>query len=112
MSAWTFLTNHAHVLICLARDPDIRVREIAEAVGITERTAQGIIADLVEAGYVHREKDGRRNRYETVDELPLRHPLESDHRIGELLEMLAAARGTTSQPERTTGERAATAHPA
>lgn len=98
MSTWTFLTNHAHVLICLARDPDIRVREIADAVGITERTAQGIIADLVEAGYVHREKDGRRNRYETVSELPMRHPVESDHRIGELLEALAATTGAAARP--------------
>ncbi|MBM7503470.1 helix-turn-helix transcriptional regulator [Agromyces aurantiacus] len=93
MSTWTFLTNHGHVLICLARDPEIRVREVAEAVGITERTAQGIIADLVEAGYVQREKDGRRNRYRTVVELPMRHPVESDHRVGELLETLAATAG-------------------
>lgn len=88
MSDWTFLTNHAHVLVYVARQPDARVREIADAVGITERTAQGILTDLVDAGYLHREKAGRRNRYEHVENLPLRHPIESDHMIGELLAAL------------------------
>ena len=88
MGQWTFLTNHAHVLIHVARDPGARVREIAEVVGITERTAQGILTDLVDAGYLRRTKEGRRNRYECVEDLPLRHPLESDHPIGELLRAL------------------------
>ncbi|NYF16941.1 putative ArsR family transcriptional regulator [Microbacterium sp. AK009] len=88
MSGWTFMTNHAHVLIYVARDPGARVRDIADAVGITERTAQGILSDLVDAGYLRREKSGRRNRYECVEDLPLRHPIESDHLIGELLATL------------------------
>ena len=90
MGQWTFLTNHAHVLIYVARDPGARVREIALAVGITERTAHGILNDLVDDGYLRRTKEGRRNRYECVEDLPLRHPIESDHRIGELLRALRA----------------------
>ena len=86
--AWTFLTNHGHVLICVARDPGIRGRDIAERVGITERSAQSIIADLVAAGYVKRNRVGRRNHYEINPELPVRHPLEQPHRIGELLAVL------------------------
>ncbi|MDY0829837.1 MarR family transcriptional regulator [Microbacterium sp. BG28] len=88
MGQWTFLTNHAHVLIYVSRDPGARVREIADAVGITERTAHGILTDLVDDGYLRRIKEGRRNRYECVENLPLRHPVESDHRIGELLRAL------------------------
>jgi hypothetical protein len=90
VGTWTFLTNHAHVLITVARDPGIRLRDIASAVGITERTAQQIVSDLVEGGYLRREKDGRRNTYQCVSDLPLRHPVESDHAVGELL---AARRG-------------------
>jgi hypothetical protein len=86
--AWTFLTNHGHVLVCVARDPGIRGRDIAERVGITERSAQAIIADLVAAGYVNRNRVGRRNHYEINSELPVRHPLEQPHRIGELLAAL------------------------
>ncbi len=85
---WTFLTNHAHVLVCIAENPDIRGREIAEEVGISERAVQGIISDLVEAGYVVRERDGRRNHYTINPEGGLRHPLEEDHTVGELLTML------------------------
>lgn len=88
MNTWTFLTNHAHVFIYVARDPGARVRDIAEAVGITERTAHGILADLVDAGYLKREKEGRRNRYECVEDLPLRHPIEADHPVGALLQAL------------------------
>ena len=88
MTTWTFLTNHAHVFIYVSRDPGARVREIADAVGITERTAHGILADLVDAGYLKREKEGRRNRYECVEDLPLRHPIESDHPVGALLQAL------------------------
>lgn len=86
---WTFLTNHAHVLICVARDPGARLRDVAEAVGITERAAQRIVADLVEAGYLERQREGRRNRYELKPELPLRHPLENEHAVGEILQVLA-----------------------
>jgi predicted transcriptional regulator len=86
---WTFLTNHAHVLLCTSADPDIRGRDIAARVGITERSAQSIIADLVDAGYLTREKVGRRNRYEVHGAQPLRHPMERDHQVAELLEMVA-----------------------
>jgi predicted transcriptional regulator of viral defense system len=82
---WTFFTNHGHVLVCLADDPTVRTRDVAAQVGITERAAQGIIGDLVEAGFVTRIKEGRRNRYEVHPERPLRHPLEADHTVGELL---------------------------
>ncbi len=82
---WTFLTNHAHVLLCIAADPDIRGRDIAERVGITERSAQSIIADLVDAGYLTRERVGRRNRYEVNARKPLRHPVEHEHAVEELL---------------------------
>lgn len=86
---WTFLSNHGHVLICLARDPDARLRDVAELVGITERAVQGIVADLVRDGYVAKERMGRRNHYEVHVEMPLRHPLESDHTIQELLDAVA-----------------------
>ena len=88
MAKWTFLTNHAHVLICVARQPGIRLRDVAGTVGITERTAQRIVGELVEAGYLKRTRDGRRNHYEVEPDLPLRHPLESNHSIGEILEVL------------------------
>ena len=89
MADWTFLTNHAHVLICIAQDPNARLRDVADRVGITERAAQRIVADLVEAGYVERSKEGRRNRYRLNADLPLRHPIEREHSIGEVIELLA-----------------------
>lgn len=97
--SWTFLTNHAHVLLCVARQPDMRLREIAAAVGITERAAQRIVSDLVAEGYVERRKIGRRNQYVVNEEVPLRHPLSRDHEIGEVLAVLGEAK--------TPGERAA-----
>ena len=87
--SWTFLTNHGHVLICVATDSDVRISDIAERVGIGVRAAQGIVNDLVETGYVIRSRHGRRNRYEINRDLRLRHPLEAEHRIGELLATLA-----------------------
>lgn len=100
-ASWTFLTNHAHVLVCIARDPGIRIREIAERVGITERAAQGIVADLAAAGYVTRTRIGRRNRYEIDPTRPVRHPLEQPHSIGDLLSAIAAIenRAGASAPE-------------
>jgi DNA-binding MarR family transcriptional regulator len=86
---WTFLSNHAHVLVCLARDPELRLREIAELVGITERAASSIIADLEEAGYLTRVKTGRRNTYKLHLRKPLRHPLEKNHRVGDLIEAVS-----------------------
>ena len=85
MSSWTFLTNHAHVLLCIARDPGIRLRDVATEVQITERAAQRIVAELVEAGYISRTREGRRNHYEVHGDLPLRHPLEQHHGIGDVL---------------------------
>jgi DNA-binding MarR family transcriptional regulator len=85
---WDFLTNHAHVLVCIARDPGARLRDIADAVGITERAAHRIVSELVAEGYVVREREGRRNRYEVVAKLPLRHPLTGQREIGELLKVL------------------------
>lgn len=96
---WTFLSNHGHVLVCLARDPDARLREIAAAVGITERTVHGIVSDLVEAGYVEKERLGRRNHYELHPELPMRHPLEDGHLVGELLAVIARSRAATTSAE-------------
>lgn len=81
---WTFLTNHAHVLICIADEPDIRGRDIASRVGVTERAAQAIIADLVAAGYVRRRRDGRRNHYSINQDGPMRHPLDQGHTVRDL----------------------------
>lgn len=89
--SWTFLTNHSHVLLCIATNPDILTRDIADLVGITERSAQRIIAELEEAGYLSHHKVGRRNHYEVHPDLPLRHPLESHLEIEALLEVLRPA---------------------
>lgn len=94
MAEWTFLTNHAHVLICLTRDPSMRLRDVAEAVGITERAAQRIVADLVADEYLERIREGRRNRYELRTDRPLRHPLEREHSIGAVLDVLAPTRAS------------------
>jgi DNA-binding MarR family transcriptional regulator len=87
-TSWTFLTNHTHVLLCLAQDPTIRMREIASAVGITERAVQRIISELHEAGYIDRNREGRRNEYRIKRARKLRHTLEEQCRIGELLDLL------------------------
>ncbi|HEY7694029.1 MAG TPA: winged helix-turn-helix transcriptional regulator [Gaiellaceae bacterium] len=86
--AWRFLSNHTQVLLCISRDPDVRLRDIAETVGITERAAQRIVADLIEDGYVESEKIGRRNRYVVNPDIEMRHPAQHGHEIGELLELL------------------------
>ncbi|GAA2565131.1 MarR family transcriptional regulator [Winogradskya consettensis] len=91
MPAWTFLTNHAHVLLAIARDPDARLREVAETVGITERAAQAIVADLEQAGYLEHTRVGRRNRYTVNPAGRFRHPAEADRRIGDLLSLFAPA---------------------
>lgn len=85
---WTFLTNHAHVLLTVARDPQIRVRDLAARVGVTERAAQKILADLVQAGYVTRTRAGRRNSYTVATGQPLRHPMDANHDLDELLAVL------------------------
>ena len=89
---WDFLTNHAHVLLCVANDPGVRLRDIAESVGITERGAHKILSQLVEEGYVDRERRGRRNHYEVRTDLPLRHPLVQEGEIGDLLGVLLKQR--------------------
>ena len=88
-NSWTFLTNHSHVLLCIEENPDVLMREVAAQVGITERAAQRIVSELVDAGYLSHEKVGRRNRYEVHPDLPLRHPLEDHLEIGALLRILA-----------------------
>ena len=88
MPRWDFLTNHAHVMLCVARDPGVRLRDIAGDVGITERAAHRIVSELVEEGYLARERQGRRNQYTVESKLRLRHPLVEGREIGELLDLL------------------------
>jgi predicted transcriptional regulator len=87
--AWSFLTNHAQVLLCIAQDPGIRLREIGEAVGITERAAHRIVVELAAAGYISRTRNGRRNHYTIHSHLPLPDPLAGEQKIGDLLGVLA-----------------------
>lgn len=87
-ATWGFLTNHAHVLLCIARDPQSRARDIAEQVGITERATQRILADLIADGYITRTKIGRRNLYKVNPQGHLRHPVVRDLSIGPLIEVL------------------------
>ena len=106
MADWSFLTNHARVLLCIAHDPGVRLRDIAARVGVTERTAYGIVTDLTEAGYVVKQKDGRRNRYQIQAHLPLRRPLPVPDSgglaaAGEVLALLdsAGAAGLSARDE-------------
>src|SRR6188472_4509935 len=85
---WTFVTSHTQVLLCLARDPNVRLRDVAETVGITERAAQRILGDLVEGGYVQRERLGRRNRYTINGALAMRHASQRSLEFGQLLALL------------------------
>jgi DNA-binding MarR family transcriptional regulator len=85
---WRFLSNHTQVLLCLRRDPNARLRDIGQSVGITERAAQRIVADLIESGYVESERNGRRNHYTINANIAMRHPAQHGHEIGELLELL------------------------
>ncbi|HET6985989.1 MAG TPA: helix-turn-helix domain-containing protein [Kribbella sp.] len=89
--AWGFLTNHGQALVCIASDPGVRLRDIASALGITERAAYGIVTDLVEAGYVHKAKHGRRNRYTVQVDKPLPEALLRQRTVGQLLDLLAHA---------------------
>ena len=107
MADWSFLTNHAWVLLCIAHDPGVRLRDIAARVGVTERTAYGIVTDLTEAGYVVKQKDGRRNRYQIQARLPLRRPLPAPDSqglaaAGEVLALLAGD-GVAGRPARDQG---------
>ena len=98
MTSWGFLTNHARVLLCIARDPGVRLRDIADRLGIAERSAHGIVADLAEAGYVVKQKDGRRNRYQIQVHMPLREPASQGPAIGEVLALLTGALLTGAAP--------------
>ena len=97
---WTFLTNHARVLLCIAHDPGIRLRDIAARLGITERSAYGIVTDLTDAGYIVKGKDGRRNRYQIQTHLPLPEPGSRERTLGEVLALLVG----DDLPPRPTGE--------
>ena len=95
MASWTFLTNHARVLLCIAHDPGVRLRDIAASLGITERSTYGIVTDLAEAGYVVKQKTGRRNRYQIQAHLPLPEPSSQERTVGDVLALLA---GTGAGP--------------
>lgn len=96
-TGWTFLTNHAHVLLTIARDPQIRLRDLAATVGVTERAAQKIAADLVEAGYITRTRTGRRYLYTVVSGRPFRHPVDAGHQVDELLAVLVPEKGQAGE---------------
>jgi hypothetical protein len=91
MADWGFLTSHARVLLCIAHDPGARLRDIAAGLGITERSAYGIVTELAEAGYVVKQKDGRRNRYQIQAHLPLPEPTSRERTVGEIPALLAGA---------------------
>jgi DNA-binding IclR family transcriptional regulator len=92
VTEWSFLTNRARALVCIARDPGIRLREIAATLDITERTAYGIVTDLATSGYIVKERDGRRNRYRIERHLPLREPTARERTVGEVLAVLTDTR--------------------
>lgn len=95
---WTLLTSHGRVLLLIAQNPELRLRDIAESAGITERSAQGIVSDLEEAGYIERERVGRRNSYRLHPEMPFRHPAESGHTVGELLGLFTTTPARKRRP--------------
>ena len=98
MASWSFLTNHARVLVCIARDPGVRLRDVAASLGITERRAHGIITDLADAGYVITQKDGRRNRYQVQAHLPVPEPGTREPAVGEVVALFAARHGNGTGP--------------
>ena len=101
MANWGFLTKHGRALVCIAHDPGVRLRDIATELNVTERSAYGIVNDLAEAGYVVKDKDGRRNRYQVQAHLPLREAMGREPTIGQVLELLV----DTSTSTRTRGRR-------
>jgi hypothetical protein len=116
VEGWSFLTNHGRVLLCIAHDPGVRLRDIAASVGITERSAYAIVTDLAAAGYAVKQKDGRRNRYQIQAHLPLPEPTSQRLAIGEVLALLAGATAGRQpargrQPEASTTSDVATAEP-
>jgi predicted transcriptional regulator len=94
--SWTFLTNHAQVLLCIAQNSDIRLRDVAQRVGITERAAQKIVMDLVEANFLERQRNGRRNHYAINANMQMRHTAQRGHPVGELLDLLQQPRDAAS----------------
>jgi len=88
MGRWSFLTNHARALLCIAHDPGVRLRDIAAMVGVTERSAHDMVTDLVGGGYVVKDKEGRRNWYRIQEHVPLRDPISQEPTIGEMLDLL------------------------
>ena len=109
MAQWSFLTNHARALLCIAHDPGLRLRDMAEELGITERSAFGIVADLTEAGYVLKERDGRRNRYSIQRHMPLPDSTGRERTVGEVLNLLVASK---SRPRATKSDGRARRQPA
>lgn len=108
-SKWTFLTNHGHVLLCLARASDLRLRDVALRVGVTERAVQRIVTDLEDGGYLKRRRIGRQNVYELDADQPLRHPMEAHHSVGALIALAAgeAPRRVRPRPARASDKRSA-----
>ncbi len=98
---WTFLTNHAQVLVCIAQDPGVRLRDIGERVGITERAAYRIVAELAAAGYITRKRNGRRNHYTVNAHFPLPDPVARDQNVGELLAIMTATKDSKERVDRT-----------
>jgi DNA-binding IclR family transcriptional regulator len=98
---WTFLTKHGQVLVCIARDPAVRLREIGERVGITERAAHRIVAELADAGYITRKRNGRRNHYTINAHLPLPDTLAREQNVGQMLEILTATHAADRRVDRT-----------
>jgi hypothetical protein len=90
VTTWNFLTNHGRALLCIAHNPDVRIRDIAASLGITERRTHGIVTDLTDAGYLIKTKEGRRNRYEIQAHLPIPEPTARERAIGEVLELLGS----------------------
>ena len=99
MESWSFLTNHARVLLCIAHDPGARLRDIAASLGITDRSVHGIVTDLTAAGYVIKHRDGRRNRYQIQAHLPLPEPASKEPAIGEVLALLIGSRARQQPSE-------------
>ncbi|HSO39647.1 MAG TPA: MarR family transcriptional regulator [Labilithrix sp.] len=95
VDGWTFLTNHAHVLLSIARDPEVRLRDLAAVIGITERAAHRIVVDLERGGYLSRQRSGRRTHYEVHPEVPLRHPVEQHRTARSLIALLRPERRTS-----------------
>ena len=99
MGSWSFLSNHGRVLLCLAHDPGMRLRDIAARIGITERSAYGIVADLTDAGYIANARDGRRKRYQIQPHLPHQEPTSRELTVGEVLALLAGPSPSLSEPQ-------------